>query len=128
MLDMSLPEGKVVGIDIMISPRYKIIITQACNGIIPYLIYMAGVLAYNSRLTHKLKWLLIGYAVISFINLIRLLIVVYFVTINPEYLWISHDIFGNALLMATGLLLFYLYLRTNRALSREYLYQSKHLI
>ena len=108
-LDMILPDGQIQGINIIISPRYHVIITQACNGMIPYLVLASAVLAYHKPWVYKLKWLLIGYILFFIINVIRLLIVTYFVTMSPSYFWISHDIFGNALLMASGLFIFYLY-------------------
>ena len=110
-LSMILPEGQIEGIDIIISPRYRVIITQACNGMIPYLVLASAILAYHKSWIEKIKWLLIGYILFFIINVIRLLIVVYFVKMSPSYFGISHDIFGNALLMASGLLIFYLYLR-----------------
>ena len=110
-LDMILPDGQIQGINIIISPRYHVIITQACNGMIPYLVLASAILAYHKPWAHKLKWLVVGYLLFFIINVIRLLIVTYFVTMSPSYFWISHDIFGNALLMASGLFIFYLYLR-----------------
>jgi len=112
ILDMGLPDGHLQGIDIMISPRYKIIITQACNGMIPFLVFLAAIWAYPALFLHKLKWSFYGYLLFFVVNVIRLFIVVYFVTITPEYFWISHDIFGNALLISFGLSMFYIYLIT----------------
>jgi len=109
ILGLLLPDGQIDGIDIIINPQYHVIITQACNGMIPYLVLASAILAYNRPLLTRLKWLSIGYILFFIVNVVRLLIVTYFVTISPSYFWISHDIFGNALLMASGLYIFYLY-------------------
>jgi len=114
MLDIGLKDGQLQGIDIIISPYYKVIITKSCNGMIPYLVLLSSILAYPATWSHRTKWLVIGYFVLSIVNLLRLFIVVYFVTKTPSNFPLSHDILGNFLLMLSGLTLFYLFLRGSR--------------
>lgn len=109
-LDMGLEEGRLKGIDIMINPYYKIIVTKACNGMIPILVLLAAILAYPVDWIHKAWWALVGYIVLTSINIIRLLMLAHFIKGQPDFP-LYHDLVGNVLLMFTGLLLFYLFLR-----------------
>ena len=82
------------GIDIWITPHYKIYISQACNGMIPILFLFAAILAYPSGLWHKVCWLVIGYLVYAAVNVARLLWVTYATTHAGGYeaFWWAHDI------------------------------------
>jgi len=112
-LDIGLGEGRLHGVDILIDPHYKVVVTKACNGMIPVLVLLAAVLAYPVHWVHKVQWIIIGYVVLSIVNLLRLLMVAYFVKKQADFPF-YHDILGNILLMVTGLLLFYLFLRGTR--------------
>ncbi|WP_295419936.1 exosortase/archaeosortase family protein [Sulfurovum sp.] len=116
LLGLFLEPGQLKGIDIWVNPHYKIIINQACNGMIPILFLFASILAYPSSVLHKLLWLLIGYIVFSVVNIMRLLFVSYATQTGngqEEFYW-SHDLVGNALLMLTGLGLFIAFIKTAR--------------
>jgi len=115
-LGLFLEPEQLKGIDIWINPHYKIIITQACNGMIPILFLFASILAYPSSVVHKLLWMIIGYMVFSVVNVVRLLFVSYATQAGngqEEFYW-SHDLVGNALLMLTGLGLFIAFIKTAR--------------
>ena len=113
-LDFFLKPEQLQGIDIWINPSYKIIITKACNGMIPTLFLFASILAYPASLRYKILWMFLGYILFFIINIIRILWVV-FITQNGEghgdFYW-SHDIVGNTLLMITGLGLFITFIKT----------------
>jgi len=115
LLEKFLSPGQINGIDILINPHYKIIISQACNGMIPILFLYASILAYPSRIWHKVLWMFIGYCIFVAANVGRILMVVYFVEQNggrANFHW-SHDLLGNALLMAVGLGLFISFIQTS---------------
>ncbi len=115
-LALFLEPGQLQGIDIWINPHYKIIINQACNGMIPILFFFASVLAYPSNIWHKIIWMSIGYVLVSLVNVFRILLVVYFVEQKEgqsNFYW-SHDLVGNALLMGVGLSLFVLFIKTGQ--------------
>jgi len=121
-LDMFLAPNQLVGIDIMINPHYKIIINQACNGMIPILFLFAAILAYPSGKVQKIVWMLIGYVSFSIMNVMRILLVVYFVEGEGgrgSFYW-SHDLLGNALLMGLGLGLFILFIKTSKKMVKNY--------
>ena len=113
-LKLFLDPGQLQGIDIWINPHYRIIINQACNGMIPILFLWASILAYPSGIWHKIFWMSIGYFVFSLVNVFRILLVVHFVE-QPEgqsnFYW-SHDLVGNAILMVVGLGLFIAFIKT----------------
>ena len=113
-LRFSLGEERIRGLDILAHPKFRIIITQACNGLIPYYFYLAAVLAFPKRWSDRIFWALIGYLVISVVNLLRLLFVTAMVARSPENFHWAHDLLGNLFLMAVGLALFYAYLRLAR--------------
>jgi len=113
-----LKPEQLQGIDIWITPQYKIIITQACNGVIPILFYFASILAYHASLKDKIVWMLLGYVLFFIVNIVRILLVVY-VTQNGDgqgdFYW-SHDLLGNILLLITGLGLFVAFIQRSERL------------
>jgi len=114
-LTIFLEPGQLKGIDILINPYYRIIINQACNGIIPILFLWASILAYPSRIWHKILWIGIGYLIFTFVNVLRILLVVHFVEQEGgkgNFYW-SHDLLGNSLLMIVGLGLFVAFVKTS---------------
>ncbi len=115
-LNIFLDPTQIRGIDIWINPQYKIVISQACNGIIPILFLFASILAYPSMWWLKIFWMSIGYVLFSLINVLRILMVVYFVEQEggKENFYWSHDLIGNILLMVTGLGLFILFIKTSK--------------
>ena len=116
LLDYFLPPGQLQGINIHINPHYKIIINQACNGIVPILFFFASILAYPSYFLYKIIWLGIGYFIFLLVNVFRILIVVYFVEQEggKENFYWSHDLLGNSILMIVGLGLFIVFIKTAR--------------
>jgi len=114
LLALFLKPGQVQGIDIWIDPHYRIYISQACNGFIPIFFVWAAILAYPAKKYHKLLWIFVSYVVFTAVNVLRLLMVVYFVEQEggrANFHW-SHDLLGNALLMAAGLGLFIVFIKT----------------
>jgi len=113
-LEYFLKPHQLIGIDIIINPHYKIIINKACNGMIPILILSASILAYPSSVVRKIGYILSGYVLFSVVNLLRILIVVHFVSGSggsSNFYW-SHDLLGNALMMIFGLSFFVLFIKS----------------
>ena len=112
MLD-ALLDNKIVNYDIIINPKYHVVITPECNGLVPYFIFLAGVLAYSCNIFKKLFWLIGGYFIFSLVNLLRLYLVVEIVNkYGSKYFFIAHDIGGNLLLVVTGAISFLIYLKS----------------
>lgn len=121
-LNILLAPEQLEGIDIWITPQYKIIINKACNGMIPILFLFASILAYPSTSLHKIVWMSIGYGVFSLVNVLRILLVVYSVEQEggrENFYW-SHDLVGNALLMTVGLTLFIVFIKTSSQTAKDF--------
>jgi exosortase/archaeosortase family protein len=104
------------GIDIWINPHYKLIITKACNGMIPFLFVMAAILSYPSKILHKILWIFLSHTILTLVNTIRILVVVHFVQSKggrENFEW-SHDFLGNFILISVSLVLFILYIKTRK--------------
>ena len=119
-LNLFLKPEQLQGIDIMINPHYKIIINQACNGMIPILFLWASILAYPAKFWHKVLWIILGYFVFSVVNVARILLVVYSVEEGGRgnFYW-SHDLLGNSILMFVGLGLFVAFIKTSGKSSQQ---------
>jgi len=107
-LSLFLDPQQLRGIDIWITPHYKVYISQACNGMIPILFLFAAILAYPAKFWRKLVWIVMSYILLSMVNMARILLVVYATEQaggRGGFGW-SHDIVGNILLLITGIILF----------------------
>jgi exosortase/archaeosortase family protein len=114
-LTFFLKPEQIKGVDIWVNPQYKIMITKACNGMIPILFLYASILAYPATFMHKVLWIVWGYIVFFIVNIARILWVVY-ITEHGEghgdFYW-SHDLIGNLLLIVVGLGLFIGFIRSS---------------
>jgi exosortase/archaeosortase family protein len=112
ILDAGLPEGQVRGSDIWINPHYKLVIEKACNGMIPVLMYLASIFAFPSGWGRRILWGIAGSLILLALNVARVFMVTYFVMEGGRGNFsLSHDVFGNAIFMVTGLALFYAFIR-----------------
>jgi len=103
--------NRIIDYDIVINPKYHIVITPECNGLIPYFIYLAGVLAYPKSWFLKLKWTVFGLIIFNIANLIRLVVVTLVVNkYGSSSFYYIHDIVGNIFLVILGSVLFLGYL------------------
>lgn len=122
LLNRFLVPGQLQGIDIMINPHYKIVITQACNGLIPLFFLIASILAYPAALLHKVFWMIMGYLSFTLVNVARILFVVHWVGQaggRENFHW-SHDIVGNAVLLSVGLGLFIAFIKSSTLKKRRF--------
>jgi len=106
----------IVDYDIIINPRYHIVITPECNGLIPYFIYLAGVLAYPRSWLLKFKWAILGLIVFNIANIVRLIVVVWVVNrYGDGSFYYIHDIGGNIFLVTVGSFMFLRYLNAKKS-------------
>lgn len=113
-LNFFLAPEQLKGVDIWINTSYKIVITQACNGMIPILFLYASIMAYPSTFKYKLLWMFLGYILFFVVNIVRILLVVYVTEYGKgqgDFYW-SHDLVGNTLLLITGLGLFIAFIKS----------------
>ena len=114
LTSLTLPNEMMNNYRIFISDNYSLVIEKACNGMIPYLFFLASIMAFPSTWLHKAKWALVGYLLISFINTFRIWMVTQFVLQERNNFSLAHDYLGNALLISTGLILFILFVKRRR--------------
>ncbi len=107
LTSLLLPSNMVENYHIFINNNYSLVIEKACNGIIPYLFFLASIIAFPSTISHKIKWMFFGYIIIITINIFRIWIVVESVLEKPSNFYFVHNYLGNALLISTGLTLFF---------------------
>jgi len=106
LTSLSLPNDMMNNYSIFISDNYSLVIEKACNGMIPYLFFLASIMAFPSTILHKVKWAIFGYLLISLINTFRIWMVTQLVLQERSNFSLAHDYLGNALLILTGLILF----------------------
>ncbi len=122
-----LPLGMMEDYHIFINEHYSLVIEKACNGMIPYLFFLASILAFPASIMHKVKWAMMGYLFISAINVFRIWFVTQFVLQSQNNFSLAHDYLGNALLIVTGLILFISFIKTRKeATSTEALPNHSH--
>jgi exosortase/archaeosortase family protein len=114
LTSLSLPQGMMEAHRIFITEHYALVIEKACNGMIPYLFFLASIIAFPSTLIHKVKWALMGYLFISAINVFRIWFVTQFVLQEQKNFSLVHDYLGNGLLILTGLILFTSFITTRK--------------
>lgn len=114
LTSLSLEEGMVLGNRIFITQGYTLVIEHSCNGMIPYLIFLASILAFPADPSHKLKWAFMGYVIISSINIFRIWLITQFVKQEQNNFSLAHDYIGNTLLVLTGLILFIVFIKTRK--------------
>ncbi|HHD75754.1 MAG TPA: hypothetical protein ENK82_08800 [Campylobacterales bacterium] len=110
----SLSEGMVLGNKIYITDNYALVIEHACNGMIPFLFFLASIVAFPADNRHKLKWAIMGYLIISSVNIFRIWLITQFVITEKTNFTLAHDYLGNTLLIFAGLLLFFLFIKTRK--------------
>jgi len=119
LASLSLSEGMVLGNKIFVTDYYSLIIEHSCNGMIPYLFFLASIIAFPADNTHKLKWAILAYLVISSVNIFRIWLITQFVIIEKTNFTLAHDYIGNTLLILTGLLLFFIFIKTRKKVSKS---------
>lgn len=112
LTSLTLPIEMMSGHEILISSNYMLVIEKACNAMVPYLFFLASILAFPSSVEHKIKWLLIGYALIVSINIFRIWLVTQLVLGSRDNFSLAHDYIGNILLVISSLVLFVLFVKS----------------
>jgi len=111
---LTLSDDMMDNYRILINEHYSLVIEKACNGMIPYLFFLASIIAFPSTLQHKLKWAVIGYIFIILMNTFRIWFVTELVLQERNNFSLAHDYIGNGLLILTGLLLFTWFVKSRK--------------
>ena len=84
-------------------------ILNECNGLTPFILYLAAILAYPTRYAAKINWFVGGMIVLLTLNFVRIVLITLFLIIYPESFDIAHNIVGRYSIGAITLYLFYLF-------------------
>lgn len=84
-------------------------ILHECNGLTPFLLLLAAILAYPTFWKRKIQWVLIGYFALLVINTLRMLLVTLVVIDHPDLFHIVHDWIGRYSIALLTVGLFFLY-------------------
>lgn len=118
LTSFTLKEGMMEGHRIFITQHYALVIEKACNGLVPYLFFLASIIAFPATLMHKVRWAIMGYLFITMINVFRIWFVTQFVVLERNNFSLAHDYLGNGLLILTGLVLFTSFIKTRHSKSK----------
>lgn len=116
---LTLADDMMDNYRILINEQYSLVIEKACNGMIPYLFFIASIVAFPSTLMHKVKWAIMGYIIISLMNIFRIWMVTQIVLQEEKNFSLAHDYLGNILLIITGLGLFIAFIKSRKPLQRQ---------
>ena len=114
IVSLTLNDEITKGYEIIINSHYSLVIERACNGMVPYLFFLASIIAFPSTLLHKIKWVLVGYIIITTINIFRIWLIAKLVLAEVGNFSLAHDFIGNAILIFTALTLFILFVKTKK--------------
>jgi len=125
----TLPIGMMSGHEILINSHYSLIIEKACNGMVPYLFFIASIFAFPATNLHKIKWIVYGYIAITIVNTFRIWLVTQFVLEGRENFFLAHDLIGNVLIISSALVLFILFVHTReKTTTQVYHAKSREII
>jgi exosortase H (IPTLxxWG-CTERM-specific) len=92
-------------------PSTSVEVVFGCNGLEAVLIYSIAVLSFPSAWKHKLLGIVFGFIMIQFINIIRILVVIYVADKFQRIFELVHVYLAQGLMIAVSLGVFLLYLR-----------------
>jgi len=119
LTSLTLPTNMMRDTHITISSHYSLVIEKACNGMIPYLFFLASIVAFPSTSLHKIKWAIWGYLFIVTMNTFRIWMVTQLVLEERSNFSLAHDFIGNGLLILTGLFLFVAFVKSREKQPRR---------
>jgi len=118
LTSLTLPKEMMNNYHIFIADNYSLVIEKACNGMIPYLFFLASIMAFPSAPLHKLKWAIFAYFTISLVNTFRIWMITKLVLEERNNFVLAHDYLGNGLLILTGLMLFIFFVKSREEENR----------
>ena len=84
-------------------------IVNECNGLAPFLFFLAAILAYPASLKAKIIWIILSYIILLIANTIRLDWILYHVIEHPEDFDFIHEVVGRYVIAVIPLVLFYFF-------------------
>ena len=108
-VSLFLDQAQINADMLIVSSGLKLQVTRECNGLIPFVFYLAGVIAYRSSIMQKLLWAAGGYFILSVVNILRIVGVYMVSRLDPQWFDAVHYMAGNLLIALSvgGLLVCY---------------------
>jgi exosortase H (IPTLxxWG-CTERM-specific) len=88
------------------SPAFAVQIENGCNGLETVLLFAAAVLSFPAPWKRRLAGLLLGFAAIELVNLVRVISLFWIGVHRPALFSASHTVLWQSLLVLFGVLLF----------------------
>jgi exosortase H (IPTLxxWG-CTERM-specific) len=88
------------------SSRFAVEIENGCNGVETALLFAAAVLAFPAPWLHRLWGLLLGFAAIQIINLVRVVTLFWVGVHRPALFGASHTVLWQSIVVLCGMFLF----------------------
>ncbi len=108
VLDLLGQSVAVSGTEIR-SPRFAVNIENGCNGVETALLFGSAVLAFPAPWKRRLLGLLLGFAAIQAINLVRVVSLFWIGAHRPALFSSSHTVLWQSIVVLCGVLLFLLW-------------------
>lgn len=86
-----------------------LLLLNECNGLTPFILYLAAILAYPTRYVIKTSWIFGGMIVLLTLNMVRIVLITLLVIVYPDSFEWAHNIVGRYSIGAVALYLFYLF-------------------
>lgn len=87
----------------------RLLILNQCNGLTPFILYTAAMIAYPTRYSIKTKWFFGGMFLLLTLNMLRIIMITLVVIKYPDSFDWAHNIVGRYIIGITTLLLFYFF-------------------
>jgi len=91
----------------LVTPGMRLRISDDCNGMIAFIIFMSAVLAFPSRWRDKGLGILMGAALIWILNIFRILVLVYVALYFPQFFFETHIYVAQSVIIAAGVVLWF---------------------
>jgi exosortase H (IPTLxxWG-CTERM-specific) len=91
------------------TPQFGINIVDGCNGIYATVILVAGVVAYPSKIIHKIIGVVIGFIAIFLLNLIRVISLLYLGQAYPDIFEEIHIFIWQPIIIIWAIYIWYLW-------------------
>ena len=100
---------EISGATLMYTHGLELKILDECNGLAPFLFYLAAILAYPAKVKYKVVWIVFGYLILMIANAIRIDWILYHVIAHPEDFKFVHEVVGRYVIAMIPLILFYFF-------------------
>ena len=115
LTSLTLDETLMQNNHIFVSQTLTLVIDKECNGFIPYFFFLASIIAFPSSISHKIKWAVLAYVLLSLLNVFRIWFITLFVINSESNFSLAHDYLGNLLLVFSALGLFIVFIRNRNS-------------